>query len=81
LDENVVPQKDDSAGRIVEKAVLSWAAAPMALLDLLADEPRSEHGDSSRDSRSDRGGSAGHRSGGGGGGSRGCTCNCECTCS
>jgi hypothetical protein len=39
--DKALPQKGDSAGDIIGKAVTSWIAAPMALLDLLEPEPSS----------------------------------------
>jgi len=59
--DRAIPQKDDTPGEMIAKAVMSWAAAPMALLDLFDDEPSSGSGSSS----------GGQQSGGGG-----CHCYC-----
>ena len=59
--DKAIPQQGDSVGDIIGKAITSWAAAPMALLDLLEPEP-SSGGSSSSGAEEHRGG--------------GCYCNC-----
>ena len=74
IEENVIPQKEDSPGTMITKAVLGPLMAPLTFLDLLEEEPRSDR-DSSRDSRSSHDPHHNSRSSGG------CTCQCTCTCS
>ena len=59
--DKALPQQGDSAGEIIAKAVTVWAAAPIALLDLLNPDPPSSSG----------GSSGGKESGGG------CHCDCK----
>jgi hypothetical protein len=61
--DRAVPQPGDSAGDIIGKAITSWIAAPMALLDLFEPEPSSGGGSPQN---------VDNRSGGGG-----CHCDCE----
>ena len=60
--DGAIPQKNDSAGDIIGKALTSWVAAPMALLDLFSPEPSSPSGGG------DHGGN--HSDGNG--------CHCDC---
>jgi len=66
LDENVVPQKDDSPSTMIQKAVFAPFGAAISLLDLFNSEP------------SGGGSSSGSHGSGSSGSSGGGGCHCDC---